>query len=429
MTYDPSKRNGWARGLIHFHTEFSDGGASVQKAAEIARAHGYDFLIVTDHLQDLKLKKGRSLQEYIIACDTASKETGTLVIPGGEIEVDWENPRTGDSSQAHTLAFSIRHLISEFDWTTPGEKPYAGWTDNAGGRGTILAVQQKLMRYGVPPAASHQFQHAYLGSPIHPAEHADYRYDLERIGSSRLLDFFYSGVIDAAHEPEDFALYLSCLDNPSEISPAIYASCDYHYGPETLRELLHQHREEIVARLRQIVVKWRRVIGVPLCWLLRWQPDIALSLFEHLGRRLFALFRTIPPVQFAAEQLSHATYVYLGDSALTEENVIQALWKGQSCVTRGAAEFRDLRPVPSNVPQKVSRVDLYLDLPVTYSVHRPRSVLIYRDGNLVDWIVVPDVRQAITLTWTDPSPPAGIHSYVLYVPSKFLSSPLLVEVS
>lgn len=400
MTYDPSKRNGWARGLIHFHTEFSDGGASVQKAAEIARAHGYDFLIVTDHLQDLKLKKGRSLQEYIIACDTASKETGTLVIPGGEIEVDWENPRTGDSSQAHTLAFSIRHLISEFDWTTPGEKPYAGWTDNAGGRGTILAVQQKLMRYGVPPAASHQFQHAYLGSPIHPAEHADYRYDLERIGSSRLLDFFYSGVIDAAHEPEDFALYLSCLDNPSEISPAIYASCDYHYGPELL-------------------------------------PGIFRGVIRHLlppyhtwtNRLLAVVFKAVPALQFAAEQLSHATYVYLGDSSLTEENVIQALWKGQSCVTRGAAEFRDLRPVPSNVPQKVSRVDLYLDLPVTYSVHRPRSVLIYRDGNLVDWIVVPDVRQAITLTWTDPSPPAGIHSYVLYVPSKFLSSPLLVEVS
>ena len=40
MGYDPKKRHGWARGLIHFHTQFSDGWASVLRAGEIAAGSG-----------------------------------------------------------------------------------------------------------------------------------------------------------------------------------------------------------------------------------------------------------------------------------------------------------------------------------------------------------------------------------------------------
>ncbi|MDR7475221.1 MAG: hypothetical protein QN175_09450, partial [Armatimonadota bacterium] len=71
------------RGLIHFHTRFSDGWGTVGQAAEIARAGGFDFLIVTDHLRNLKLKTGRTLQEYVSACERASARAGIPVIPGG----------------------------------------------------------------------------------------------------------------------------------------------------------------------------------------------------------------------------------------------------------------------------------------------------------------------------------------------------------
>lgn len=127
MSYDPRKRNGWARGLIHFHTRFSDGWASVLRSGEIAREAGYDFLIITDHLRNLKLSAHRTLDEYVRACDDASRALGFPVIPGGEMEVPWDDPVTTDFSEAHTLAFSLRDLAAagEYDWATPGTDPFA----------------------------------------------------------------------------------------------------------------------------------------------------------------------------------------------------------------------------------------------------------------------------------------------------------------
>lgn len=117
MAYDPTKRNGWARGLIHFHTQFSDGWAKVLRAGEIAAQAGYDFLIVTDHLRNLRLFTHRTLQEYVAACDEATARLGIPVIPGGEMEVHWNDPVTTDFSEAHTLAVCIRPLVAagEFD--------------------------------------------------------------------------------------------------------------------------------------------------------------------------------------------------------------------------------------------------------------------------------------------------------------------------
>lgn len=157
VAYDPAKRNGWAKGLVHFHTDFSDGGATIPRAAEIVRKLGYDFLVVTDHLQNLP-RKGRRFEGYVEACRAASG-ADLLVVPGGEIEIDWAS--RGDHSEAHTLAMSIDRLLPELVWS-PTVKPYAHWQDGAGCTGTIRAIQEKLQASNLPPAASHQFQHAYL---------------------------------------------------------------------------------------------------------------------------------------------------------------------------------------------------------------------------------------------------------------------------
>ncbi len=244
MSYDPRKRNGWARGLIHFHTRFSDGWASVLRAGEIAREAGYDFLIITDHLRNLKLFTHRTLDECVRACDDASRALGFPVIPGGEMEVRWDDPVTTDFSQAHTLAFSIRDLAAagEYDWTTPGTDPFAQWTDSQGGRGTILALQEKLRAYSLPPAASHQFQHSALGA--RPGQQPDYRYDLLRLDTSRYLDFFSSGAVELIHEAEDILLVADHATTDPGRMKGVYASCDFHVGPQTTRpplaKLLHR---------------------------------------------------------------------------------------------------------------------------------------------------------------------------------------------
>ncbi len=406
--YDPEKRSGWARGLIHLHTQFSDGWASVLRAGEIAARRCFDFLIVTDHIRNLKLFTRRTLPEYIAACDEATSKVGIPVIPGGELEVDWNSAATSDFSQGHTLVLSVRSLVAanEFDWATPGTDPYAHWPDSTGGRGTILAVQEKLRQHNLPPLASHQFQHSPISTKR--GEHSDYRYDQERLASSRYFDFFYSGAVELIHETEDITLFDEYAASDSDTLKGVYASCDFHVGPETTWPPIAS------------VIDRFRLTRAPYRWLFRMG---AKSFLRLKGAAEVAVFP-----YFAAEQLSHATYVYLGEKPCTEDNILAALRDGRTCVTRGAVEFANLEPAPSFAQVYQPPVRLSLDLPQSYSVPRPRSVIVFRDGNVVHWEPYAIAASPIRFIWTDPQPPPGPHTYQVYVPSKFLSSPVRYSV-
>lgn len=375
------------------------------RAGEIARDTGYDFLIVTDHLRNLKLLTHRTLDEYIRACDDAARRLGFPIIPGGEMEIHWNDPLTADFSEAHTLAFSIRALAAagEYDWTTPGTDPYAGWMDSLGGRGTILALQETLRRYNLPPAASHQFQHSLLSAK--PGAQADYRYDLPRFDTSRYLDFFYSGAVELIHEMEDILLVLRQATADPPAMKGVYASCDFHVGPQAawppLARLLHL----IPAVGRAYRWAFKRI--VPLLIRLKGDADAA------------------PFPRFADEQISHATYIHLGEQACTEQTVVEALRDGRTCVTRGTAEFANFDPPPSFTRAYAPPVRLYLHLPVSYSDPRPRSAIVFRDGEVVHWEPYAIPSSAIAFTYIDPAPPSGVHVYQVYVPSKFLSSPIM----
>jgi len=404
MPYDPKKRNGWARGLIHFHTQFSDGFASVLRAGEIAVRAGFDFLIITDHIRNLKLLTHKSLEEYIDACDAATKKLGIPIIPGGEIEIHWNSAATSDFSEAHTLVLSIRPLVAarEFDWATPRTDPFAYWRDSAGGQGTIMAVQEMLRKHNLPPLASHQFQHSLVSTRW--GERADYRYDLDRLATSRYFDFFYSGAIELIHEMEDLELVHRYMTGGPEELKGIYASCDFHAGPETT---------------------WPPIAGVidripPLRAVYTWVFAHGASLFFRLKGNAEAA----PFPWFAEEQLSHATYVHLGKLPCTETTILDALRDGRTCVTRGEAEFANFDPAPSFTQIRAKPARLSLDLPRSYSDPRPRSVIVLRDGQVVHWEPYAIVEPSIMFTWTDQSAPAGLHTYQIYVPSKFLSSPI-----
>lgn len=405
MPYDPSGRTGWAKGLIHFHTKFSDGWASVLRAGEIAVGHGCDFLIVTDHLRNLKLFTKKTLDEYIEACDRARQRLGIPIVPGGEMEVHWNSARTSDFSEAHTLALSIRPLVAagEFDWTTPGTDPFADWTDTEGNRGTLLAIQEKLRQYNLPPLASHQFQHSPISRK--PGGHSDFRYDLGRLATSRYFDFFYSGAIDLIHEMEDFALVSRYAHLGPESLKAVYASCDFHVGPQTTWPPIAKIIDNFEPARNFYRWLFRRVTSIAL----RMKGDAEAAVFPY----------------FAEEQLSHATYVYLGDSRCTEGSVLEALRDGRTCIARGHAEFANLEPYPSLSRINSSPVHIHLHLPVSYSEPRPRSAVMLRDGEVVHWEPYSIAEPSLQFTYIDRNPPPGQHCYQLYVPSKFLSSPIL----
>ncbi len=400
------RKNGWVRGLIHFHTHFSDGWATVRQAAEIAKRNGFDFLIVTDHLRNLKLKTYRTLEEYVAACDRAFARTGIPVIPGGEIEIRWERPGV-DRSEAHTIVFSIRPLLQAevFDWTTPDKDPFWHWEDEDGKRCRIAAVQRTLSQHGLPRAASHQFQHSFLG--IEPGEHPDFRYDLERIPASDYLDFFYSGAVDVMHEPEDIEL-ISQQNRRGQHLKAVYSSCDYHVGPEVILPGV------------DVLVRSVPLLADGYHWLFRTVTSTALRwIAGHPEQAAFPLF--------AAEQLTHATYVYLGDRPCEEARILEALTNGRTCVTRGAAEFAFLLPVPDLRQRHPLPARFQLELPRTWRprFQRPHYVIVLRDGHPI-YFEPYDIRSpSVEFSWYDKDRLNGEHVYQLYVPSKFLCSPIV----
>lgn len=424
MSNSPHRKNGWAKGLIHFHTDYSDGGASVDQAAAIAKGLGYDFLIITDHLQDIT-KHGKSIQQYHQDCRTASTTHNFPVIPGGELEVQWSTGQ--DFSEAHTLALDITPLQPLFI-TAPNVKPYSHWKDPQGCSGTVAAVLATLAANRLPKAASHQFQHSYLGLGSQQGEGSDYRYTHPELDEVDLIDFFYSGIVDAAHESEDLALYLRRLEQQKP--PAVYSSCDYHYGPLVLDSLFRQRRDDIITNLKQPLLKSKyrlvRVLGaIVACF-----PGLTLSVLrERLGPILRALDQ-IPLLDFEKEQLSHATYVHLDGKDITDANILAAIHEGRTCVTRGTATFCDFSPKPSTSSVGQSSISITLDIKQSQNPARlwPRSVIVFRDGDQVHSTTIPPNRSDIVFEWTDHNPPPGPHNYIVYVPSKFISSPVLVEV-
>jgi len=375
------------------------------RAGEIARDAGYDFLIITDHLRNLKLFTHRTLDEYILACDEAARRLGFPVIPGGEMEVHWNDPVTADFSEAHTLVFSIRALAAagEYDWTTPGTDPFGHWTDSLGDQGTVLSLQEKLRAYDLPPAASHQFQHSLVST--RPGEHADYRYDLPRLETSRYLDFFYSGAVELIHEMEDILLVVGEAASDPMAMKGMYASCDFHMGPQTTWPPLAR----VLDRIPCLGEIYRRLFKFGAATFFRLKGDAEAEAFPW----------------FADEQISHATYIYLDGQICNEQTVLEALRDGRTCVTRGAAEFANFDPAPSFSRAHDTPVRLYLALPVSYSDPRPRSVIVFRDGEVVHWESYAIPSSAIEFTYIDQTPPPGTHVYQVYVPSKFLSSPVV----
>lgn len=78
------------RGDLHAHTKETDGHASLKEMADAAKAHGYDYLAVTDHSKKVTMARGldaKRLAEQIKEIDRLNGKIKDIVILKG-IEVD-----------------------------------------------------------------------------------------------------------------------------------------------------------------------------------------------------------------------------------------------------------------------------------------------------------------------------------------------------
>ena len=204
--------------------------------------------------------------------------------------------------------------------------------------------------------------------------------------------------MDLAHEAEDLVLYQSLLGRP-ESSPCVYASCDYHIGPELWFD-------------GDGLEEWTRTIQSVAVHLAKRSVEIGLGITIH--------------AHMAPEQLSHATYVWVGDQPLTEDAVLEGFRHGRTFSTRGKADVTTMRPVPG-LDQTTKGYPVFrLTMPMSYESPRPRTVFVLRDG-LVCHQQVFGPKLPLDFEWADWKIPPGRHEYVVYVPSKFVSSPIVVE--
>jgi len=78
------------RGDLHAHTKETDGHASLEEMADAAKAHGYDYLAITDHSKKVTMARGldaKRLAEQIKEIDRLNGKLKDIVILKG-IEVD-----------------------------------------------------------------------------------------------------------------------------------------------------------------------------------------------------------------------------------------------------------------------------------------------------------------------------------------------------
>jgi len=78
------------RGDLHAHTKETDGHASLKEMADAAKAHGYDYLAITDHSKKVTMARGldaKRLAEQIKEIDRLNGKLKDIVILKG-IEVD-----------------------------------------------------------------------------------------------------------------------------------------------------------------------------------------------------------------------------------------------------------------------------------------------------------------------------------------------------
>ncbi len=79
------------RGDLHMHTNWSDGGDSIESMVEAAKALGYEYVAITDHSKSLKIARGLSEMRHTKQMETLNllraKCSGIHVLSGIELEI------------------------------------------------------------------------------------------------------------------------------------------------------------------------------------------------------------------------------------------------------------------------------------------------------------------------------------------------------
>lgn len=98
------------RGDVHAHTTASDGAASLEEMAAAARAHGYEYLAITDHSHGLTIAGGLSpdrLRAQIREIRALQDKLGITLLAGSEVDIRADGTLDFDDALLAELDFVI----------------------------------------------------------------------------------------------------------------------------------------------------------------------------------------------------------------------------------------------------------------------------------------------------------------------------------
>jgi len=366
----------WHPGVVHLHSTYSDGVLSPHELAAAVRLAGGEFMVVTDHYNNIgqELKIGTPLSigltdvfhnhggpwgfaEY---ADTVSRLTtpGEFVaIPGAEIGAKWE-PEPGNEASSHTLAIGT---IDE-----PDSQVLDEYCEKAGGQQHII---NKIRQWGMLPVAAHPSMLLDGRSgKLSLTGRIDYRYDKRPAAETADVDGNYRDIqykglagVELFNAPNseqcqsDIDFYLRLIREGYK--PFVTAGSDYH----------------------------------------GYKPSETAS----LGRQ---------------------TWVYAAD--LTAEGLLRAMSEGRTCAAQHGARLVSMRPMPGeHVQSGDSVVKATVEFPTATTSEK--LFVVYRDG-----VEAPGSRQtkpagpaSYDYEWTDAAADGKEHSYVLRVGEVLVTSP------
>lgn len=108
------------RGDIHCHSNYSDGGESIYAMASYAKSLGYEYIVITDHSQSLKIAKGLEIErlykqwEEIDQLNNSGKLDKFKVFKGTEVDIKNDGTLDYPDEVLKRMDFVIASIHSGF---------------------------------------------------------------------------------------------------------------------------------------------------------------------------------------------------------------------------------------------------------------------------------------------------------------------------
>lgn len=106
------------KGDVHLHTTYSDGGESIKSMAETAIKKGYEYIVITDHSQSLKIAKGLEVErlfKQMEEIDRINKELAPFkIFKGSEVDIKHDGTLDYPDEILKKLDFVIASIHSGF---------------------------------------------------------------------------------------------------------------------------------------------------------------------------------------------------------------------------------------------------------------------------------------------------------------------------